>query len=51
MVSCCSGAELTVIEDDRAAVRELYPDRESLHERARQLRDELEGQGWSAGEP
>ncbi len=40
MVSCCSGAELQLREDDDVVLRELYPDKASLYERARLLQDE-----------
>ena len=46
MVSCCSGAELRIVRtrsgDDDVVLRELYPDRSSLYERARELRAEWE---------
>jgi hypothetical protein len=42
MVSCCGGAELQIrreVQGDEAIIlRELYPDRDSLYERARELR-------------
>jgi hypothetical protein len=45
MVSCCAGAELQVRRaahgDEEIVLRELYPDRDSLYERARTLKDEL----------
>jgi hypothetical protein len=45
MVSCCAGAELQVVRstagDEQIVLRELYPDRDSLYERARELRVEL----------
>jgi hypothetical protein len=46
MVSCCAGAELQVVRstpagDEQIVLRELYPDRDSLYERARALRAEL----------
>jgi hypothetical protein len=41
MISCCSGAELQVREGDAIVLRELYPDKPTLYERAAQLRDEL----------
>ena len=46
MVSCCAGAELQVVRstdagDEQIVLRELYPDHDSLYERARQLRAEL----------
>ncbi len=42
MVSCCSGAELQVRRDDEILLRELYPMKSDLYERARDLRDEYE---------
>lgn len=46
MVSCCAGAELQVVRstrtgDEEIVLRELYPDRDSLYERARALRVEM----------
>ncbi len=47
MVSCCAGAELQVLrsthghEDEQIVLRELYPDRSSLYERARELQTEM----------
>ena len=46
MVSCCAGAELQVLRstdagDEEILLRELYPDRDSLYDRARELRTEL----------
>lgn len=38
MVSCCSGAELQVRRGDEILLRELYPDKAALYERAAQLR-------------
>mgnify|MGYP001173171261 CR=1 FL=1 len=38
MVSCCSGAELQVRNGDTILLRELYPDKPTLYERAEQLR-------------
>jgi hypothetical protein len=44
MVSCCAGAELRVVRaihgDEEIVLRELYPDRSSLYERARELQSE-----------
>ncbi len=44
MVSCCGGAELQVVRavrgDEQIILRELYPDRSSLYERARELKSE-----------
>jgi hypothetical protein len=45
MVSCCAGAELQIVKlthgDEQIVLRELYPDRSSLYERARELQIEL----------
>jgi hypothetical protein len=45
MVSCCSGAELQIVRtahgEEKIILRELYPDRDSLYERARELRNDL----------
>jgi hypothetical protein len=38
MISCCSGAELQLRRDDTILLRELYPDKPALYERAQQLR-------------
>jgi hypothetical protein len=48
MVSCCAGAELQILRstdagDEEIILRELYPDRDSLYERARELESELNG--------
>ena len=47
MVSCCAGAELQVVRstagEEQIILRELYPDRDSLYERARELRTEMAG--------
>jgi hypothetical protein len=58
MVSCCSGAELQVVRstadgEEQIILRELYPDRDSLYERARELRVEMaQDSGLKAqGEP
>jgi hypothetical protein len=44
MVSCCSGAELQIVRaaqgEEEIVLRELYPDKDSLYERARELRQE-----------
>jgi len=37
MVSCCDGAELQLWRDNDLVLRELYPDKASLHERAQEL--------------
>ena len=45
MVSCCTGAELQIVRstrgEERIVLRELYPDRSSLYERARELQTEM----------
>ena len=45
MVSCCAGAELQILKiahgDEQIVLRELYPDRSSLYERARELQSEM----------
>ncbi len=43
MISCCAGAELQLRHDGVITLRELYPDKPALYERARQLREELTG--------
>jgi hypothetical protein len=44
MVSCCGGAELQIVRarhgDEQIVLRELYPDRASVYERARELQAE-----------
>jgi hypothetical protein len=44
MVSCCSGAELQIVRardgGEEIVLRELYPDRSSLYDRARELQAE-----------
>jgi hypothetical protein len=44
MVSCCGGAELQIVRtrhgDEEIVLRELYPDRGSVYERARELQAE-----------
>ena len=56
MVSCCAGAELQVVRstdlgDEQIVLRELYPDRDSLYERARDLQLELESDRESFSPP
>jgi hypothetical protein len=38
MISCCSGAELQVRQGDAIVLRELYPTKSDLYERARALK-------------
>jgi hypothetical protein len=40
MISCCSGAELQVRVGEEIVLRELYPAKSDLYERARMLREE-----------
>ena len=40
MVSCCSGAELQVRKSSEIVLRELYPTKSDLYERARALEEE-----------
>lgn len=42
MVSCCTGAELQVRRGADVVLRELYPTRSDLYERARDIRREYE---------
>jgi hypothetical protein len=37
MISCCGGAELQVRNGDQIVLRELYPTKSDLYERARGL--------------
>jgi hypothetical protein len=56
MLTCCTGAELQVVKDDVIVLRELYPDKSDLFERAGQLKTDLERAlmaegrvGWASG--
>jgi len=40
MITCCGGAELQVIEGETIVLRELYPMKSDLYERARALESE-----------
>lgn len=52
MVSCCAGAELRLERGGRIALRELYPDKSTLYERARDLQRAVEaGTARFAGAP
>jgi hypothetical protein len=42
MISCCSGAELQVRTPSEIVLRELYPTKSDLYERARDLRAEYD---------
>jgi hypothetical protein len=45
MVSCCAGAELQLLEGDRVVLRELYPSKSDLYDRARALEQEYRSRG------
>jgi hypothetical protein len=40
LISCCSGAELQLRRDGEIVLRELYPTKSDLYERARDLKTE-----------
>ena len=42
MISCCSGAELQVHRAGEIVLRELYPTKSDLYERARDLKGEYQ---------
>jgi len=42
LISCCSGAELQLRRGDDIVLRELYPTKSDLYERARDLKTEHE---------
>ena len=42
MISCCSGAELQIRTPSGIVLRELYPTKSDLYERARDLKQEYE---------
>ena len=42
MLSCCTGAELQLREDGDVVLRELYPTKSDLYERAQRLKEEYE---------
>ena len=44
MVSCCSGAELQLRRAGEIVLRELYPLKSDLYERARELKSERQPQ-------
>ncbi|HEV3139699.1 MAG TPA: hypothetical protein VGY57_04245 [Vicinamibacterales bacterium] len=44
MVSCCSGAELQLRRSGDIILRELYPLKSDLYERAKELRSEWQPQ-------
>jgi len=41
MISCCSGAELQLRRDGEIVLRELYPTKSDLYERAAELQSQL----------
>lgn len=50
MISCCTGAELQVRKGDAGVVlRELYPTRSDLYERANALREQYKRTGVATG--
>jgi hypothetical protein len=51
MISCCSGAELQLRRGGAIVLRELYPTKSDLYERARALRAEAEETPGSPGDP
>ncbi len=42
MITCCAGAELQVRRPSAIVLRELYPTKSDLYERARDLKTEYE---------
>lgn len=47
MISCCSGAELQVRRGDAIILRELYPTKSDLYERANALKTQHAAPGFS----
>jgi hypothetical protein len=45
LISCCAGAELQIRRGGAIVLRELYPTRSDLYERARDLKAEYERTG------
>ena len=43
MISCCSGAELQVRNPSAIVLREMYPTKSDLYDRARDLKQAYEG--------
>jgi hypothetical protein len=43
MVSCCAGAELQIRRGSDIVLRELYPTKSDLYERARDIRGQYDG--------
>ena len=48
MISCCAGAELQIVRGDTVLLRELYPSKSDLYERARSLKRKVEEDGGFA---
>jgi len=48
MRTCCSGAELQVCDGETIVLRELYPLKSDLYERARELEVEYRGKMHTA---
>ena len=42
MISCCAGAELQLRRGDDIVLREMYPMKSDLYDRARDLKDEAQ---------
>lgn len=51
MISCCAGAELRISRGEEIVLRELYPTKSDLYERARGLRRDAERGEDVATEP
>ncbi len=51
MISCCSGAELQLRRGNEIVLRELYPSKSDLYERAQRLRAEAEETRGTPGDP
>jgi len=49
IISCCSGAELQLRRNDEILLRELYPLKSDLYERAGALRGEMERRDPAVG--
>jgi hypothetical protein len=49
MITCCDGAELQLIDGERIVLRELYPMKTDLYERARTLEAEYRERSRESG--
>jgi hypothetical protein len=47
LISCCTGAELQLVDGECPILRELYPDKSTLYERARNLIGEYRAEGFA----